>query len=443
MTRPIERAVVIESEAELETAFSSGSKPREAWKVGAEHEKIGVIAATGAPAPYEGERGIEALLLALGAHGWAPQREGGRVIALQRGDEKVTLEPGGQMELSGAPLARAGEIDAQLRSHVAEVVAASELMGLAWLGIGFRPFGTLDDVPWVPKGRYEVMRAYLPSRGARAHEMMKRTATVQANLDFADEDDAGSKLRAALGVSSLVTALFASSPLENGRDTGWQSWRMRAWFETDPDRTGLLPFAFEDGPIFRKYASWALDVPMFFVYREGYRPAGGMTFRRFLREGFQGERATRADWELHLSTLFPDVRLKHYLETRTADAGSLEMVVALPQLWKGLLYDDEALTATLALAAPLAFTDRVALREAVARAGLRAPWPGGGTVHERARELVAIARHGLSRLTPVELPTLAPLEEIVATGRTAADAIAELWARSPDPAKLIAALRLG
>lgn len=430
--------------AELVRGFAAGGKPRAAWRVGAEHEKIGVVAATGMPAPYDGPNGIERILVELAAKtGWDPVREGSHVIALGHEQEKITLEPGGQLELSGAPLARARGIEAQIADHLAALAPISAKKGVAWLAIGFRPYGTLDEVPWVPKGRYAVMRAYLPTRGRLAHEMMKRTATVQANLDYADEDDARRKMCAGMGASSIVTALFAASPLAEGKDTGWQSWRARAWLETDPDRCGLLPFAFEDGPLFARYTDWALDVPMFFVYRGGYRPANGLTFRRFLQDGFEGERATFDDWELHLSTLFPETRMKNYLEMRSADASTLPMVLALPALWKGLLYDDTALAETIALTAGQSFADRVAVRADVPRLGFTARLPGGrATVGDVARALVAIARDGLARVAPDELATLAPLEEIVTTGRTTADRIRDLHAQSADPAALVQALRL-
>jgi glutamate--cysteine ligase len=292
----------------------------------------------------------------------------------------------------------------------------------------------------VPKGRYVVMRDYLPTRGRLGHDMMKRTATVQANLDYADEEDAEQKMRAALSVTSLVTALFANSPLAEGRDTGYASYRARAWLDTDPDRCGLLPFAFERGRLFQRYAEWALDVPMFFVYRHAYVPAGGMTFRRFLREGFEGDRATLADWELHLSTLFPEVRLKHYLEMRGADSGPRPMVLALPALWKGLLYDDEACAQAERLTHSMTFAERLALRDAVPRAGLSAV-VGSHPVRELARELVGIARTGLTRVAPDEVPYLAPLEEVVATGRTPADRVRDAWTQAAgDPVAFLRAV---
>jgi len=432
----------------LAAAFAAAAKPRSAWRIGAEHEKIGVVAATGLPAPYDGPRGIAVLLEALAQRGaWTRTLDGEHLVALARGGERVTLEPGGQLELSGEPLSSLSEIEAEITGHLAELGPASRELGIAWLGVGFRPLGGLADVAWVPKGRYVVMRAYLPARGRRGHDMMKRTATVQANLDYADEEDAARKLRAVMSVTSIVTALFACSPLADGRDSGLQSVRAAAWLDTDPDRCGLLPFAFADGGLFRRYTEWALDVPMFFVHRDGYRPAGGMTFRRFLRDGFHGERATMDDWELHLSTLFPEARLRHYLEVRGADAGPLPMVLALPALAKGLLYDDDACRAATALTAHLSFAERLALRDEVPRLGLAAPVPGTGrptqTVLDLARDLVALARAGLARVAPDEVDGLLPLDEVVATGRAPAERIRDAWrAAAGDGARLVEALRL-
>jgi glutamate--cysteine ligase len=433
----------IESVDELVARFTAGAKSRAEFKIGAEHEKVGVWVESGAPVPFHGPRGIAALFAALVARGgWIPVVEAGEIIALHRDGTKITLEPGGQLELSGDPLATVDEVARELQDHLAELAAPSAELGIAWLGLGFRPWGGLDDIEWVPKGRYAVMRAELPRRGRRGLDMMKRTATVQANVDYADEDDAERKLRAALNVTSAVTALFASSPLVDGLDAGFQSYRAWAWLDTDDARCGLLPFAWERGGLFRRYTEWALDVPLLFRYRAGaYQPANGVTFRRFMREGIDGERATLEDWDMHLTTLFPEARLKHYLELRGADAGPLPMVLALPALWKGLLYDDDACAAATALTAGLGFAERQALRAEVPRAGLAARLPDGRTMHAVARELVDIAAAGLARVAPGEERYLAPLEEVAATGRTVADRIREL-AATGDRQRVIAALRL-
>lgn len=443
MPLPVPDDRPIQDERELVEHFARANKVRGDWRVGTEHEKIGVVAATGEPLPYEGPRGIAAILGELSRrHGWSPIRENDAVIGLARAAERVSLEPGGQLEHSGAPHARLASTEEELRRQIAELVEVSEPLGVAWLGLGFRPFGTLDDVPWVPKGRYAVMREYLPQRARLPLEMMKRTATVQANVDWSDEDDAERKMRAAMSVTSIVTALFASSPLVDGKDSGYQSYRAAVWLETDPDRCGLLPFVFERGGFFTRYVQWALDVPMFFVYRGTYRPVGGMTFRRFLREGFEGERATIADWELHLSTLFPEARLRHYVELRGADSGPLSFVLALPALWKGLLYDCHCCGDVEKLTSDLTLDEREALRRAVPRLGLETPLGRRRRVRDAARELVAIARGSLSRFAPDEVSALAPLEEVVETGRTWADRIRDVWAASKgDPHPVVEFLR--
>jgi glutamate--cysteine ligase len=329
--------------------------------------------------------------------------------------------------------------------HLDEILPAAEAVGITFLGVGFRPFGTLDDVPWMPKGRYVVMRAYLPSRGRLAHEMMKRTATVQANLDYLDETDAMEKLRLGLGLSSLVTAMFAASPLVDGKPSGYQSYRAACWLETDPDRCGLLPFAFSDSARFRDYTEWALDVPMFFLYRGGhYRPLDRtVTFRRFLVEGLGDERATLRDWELHLSTLFPEVRLKRYVEVRQADASSRELARALPCLWRGILYHVESRQAAWDLVGHWSFDERLDLYRRTPVEGLAARVRGVPLV-ELCRELVSIARAGLSRLGSRDgAAMLEPLERIVAEGRTVADQIVAEHARTDgDPERLIELLRL-
>ncbi|HJZ85080.1 MAG TPA: glutamate--cysteine ligase [Polyangia bacterium] len=432
---------VIADARDLARHFGLGAKPKVAFRVGAEHEKIGVLA-DGSAVPYQGERGIGKVLERLAVGGYEAVREDGNVIALRRGSMSVTLEPGGQLELSGAVARDAYEAGRELCDHFDEVKQVSEGLGITWLAIGFRPFQTLADVPWMPKGRYRVMKAYLPTRGRLAHEMMKRTATVQANLDYEDEADASRKFRTAMGVTSLVTALYANSPLVDGKPSGYKTYRAAVWLETDPDRCGLLPFAFDSGDaLFERYAEWALDVPMFFVYRDSYVPAGGLTFRRFLREGFRGQRATLSDWELHLSTLFPEVRLKRYLEMRGADSGPVELVRALPALWRGLLYDRDACAAAWQLVADLSMDEREQLRRDVPRQALEAR-VRGRSVRELARELIAIAKAGAKRLLRHEARLLAPLERIVEEGRVPADRVLDAYAAAAgDTAALMAAVR--
>jgi glutamate--cysteine ligase len=427
--------------------FTAGQKPDSAYRIGVEHEKIAVFADGRAPDHATIVRLLEAL---HGQGGWERIEEHGVLIGLEGGRAgNVTLEPGGQLEHSGAPWPSATEAARDNDAHIDAILPIAAELGLTLLGVGFRPFGTLDDVPWMPKGRYRVMRAYLPTRGRHAHEMMKRTATVQANLDYHDEADAMEKLRLGLGLSSLVNALFAASPLVDGRPSGYQSYRGAVWLDTDPDRCGILPFAFEPGASFRDYTEWALDVPMFFVYRNGEYHAlpERMPFRRFVAEGWQGERATMADWELHLSTLFPEVRLRRYVEVRQADASSRAMVRALPPLWRGILYDEGSRRAAWSLVADWSYDERLALYRETPRAGLRAR-VRGKLLRDLCRELVSIAKHGLQQLAPAGtiapgVALLAPLEEIVESGRSVADRIVDAWTETGgDPAKLIPRLAL-
>jgi glutamate--cysteine ligase len=423
--------------------FRSGSKPRSAFRVGVEQEKIGVRA-DGSVVPYAGPDGIEALLGALERRGFAAQRDGEHTIGLSRDGDRITVEPGGQVELSGAALPTATECATILRAHVAEVREAGAALGVRFLGIGARPFGTLDDVSWLPKQRYGIMRAYFPEQGRQsrlAHHMMKQTATVQANFDYSDEAQAAAKMRTAFGVTSIVTAMFAASPVSEGRPNGYKSVRAAIWLETDETRAGLLPFVYAPEFSFRDYAEWALDVPMFFVVRGGvYRAAHALTFRRFLREGFEGETATMADWEMHLSTLFPEVRLKRYIEVRGADAGPLPFAESLAALWRGLLDDPEACAASWKLVANVSMNEREALRRAVPREGLAARL-GGHSARELAVELVALARAGLARLAggAADAKLLAPLEAYASEGRTPADDLLDDFAAAGgDPARLVA-----
>jgi glutamate--cysteine ligase len=430
--------------AELRRHFAAGEKPRDAHRVGVEHEKIAVVQGVRAP---DYERVIGPLLEELSrSGGWERVEEAGRVIALKRGRATVTLEPGGQVELSDEPRATARGAAGALAAHLAELTPTAEKLGITFLGTGFRPFGTLEDVPWMPKGRYRVMREWMPKHGTRGLEMMKRTTTVQANLDYSDEADCADKLRTAMGITSLVTALWASSPLVDGKDSGFQSYRAYAWLSTDDARCGLLPFVFADGGgerIYDAYLEWALDVPMFFVLRDGnYVPVGEMTFRRFLAEGFGGDAARMGDWEIHLSTLFPEVRLKQYIEVRGADAGPLPMVAALPALYRGLLYDRDARRAAWQLVSGWRYEDRLALRAEVPRAGIRAT-VAGKPIAPLCAELVKIAHAGLARLGDDDLALLAPIEKIAAGGPTVADEIRALHAKSAgDPAALVRGLAL-
>jgi glutamate--cysteine ligase len=421
----------VESVQQLVDYFAGAGKPRERWRIGTEHEMIGVYNSgerIGRAPSYEGGCGVGAFFAAFAKHGWTEVRENDIVIALTCAGSQITFEPGGQLEHALRPMRHADDLAQAMGRNVTQVAPPSKKCGMSWLSIGFRPFGTLDDVPWMPKSRYAIMREYMPTRGALAHEMMKRTATVQVNLDYSDPDDALMKMRCVMGVTSLLTAIYANSPLVDGALTDYQSYRSRIWQETDPDRCGLLPFVFEDRDVFAAYTEWALDVPMFFVHRGDYRPAGGITFRRFMRDGFAGERATIDDWALHLSTLFPEARLKKYLEVRGCDAGSFQMIAALGVLMRGLLYDPDAMSAAIALTADLDFAERLRVWREVPRGGL-ATRIGSTTIGDLARELHVIARDGVSRQEPTELIYLEPVRDIVEQGRTQADEVAAIWRR--------------
>ena len=440
-------AVPVRSTDDLLSYFESAGKPASQWRVGTEHELVGVmtagagVAAIGEPPTYDGPHGIGMLFRWFADHGGTPVLEDDHMIALSRGDEQLTIEPGGQFELAARPISDDRDFITDLKSYIAQLGVASRELGLAWLSTGLRPFGTRADIPWMPKQRYAVMREYMPTVGTRGLDMMLRTATVQANLDFADEADAAAKLRCINSVTSILTALWACSPIVDERVSDYQSYRAWIWRDTDNARAGLLPFVFERDDIFRAYTEWALDVPMYFVYRGGYRRVpGGFTFRQFMRDGFGGEHALRADWALHLSTLFPEARLKKFIEVRGCDCGSLEMIGALGPFMRGLLYDPAARAAAIALTAKLSFAERQQLAGEVPRLGFAAR-AGNHSLGELAGELVAIARDGLSRVAPTALPLIAAVEDIATTRRTQSDRMIDLWkAHAGDRAALVRAL---
>lgn len=430
--------------ADLLEYFESAGKPAAQWRVGTEHELVGVIASgpeAGEAPPYTGPHGIGPLFDAFATNSGTPVLEDGHVIALARGDTQLTIEPGGQFELAARPVSDDRDFVADLEAYVAELAAASRPLGLAWLSAGLRPFGTRADIPWMPKQRYAVMRDYMPTVGTRGVDMMVRTATVQANLDFADEADAAHKMRALYSVTSILTALWACSPIVDEKPSEFQSYRAWIWRDTDNARAGVLPFVFERDDIFTAYTEWALDVPLYFIYRGGYvRVPAGFTFRQYMERGFGSEHATRADWALHLSTLFPEGRLKKFIEVRGCDCGSLGMIAALAPMMRGILYDATARTAAIELVQSLSFAERQDIADRVPRSGL-ATKAGTTTLGVLAKELVAIARDGLGRVAPTALHLLDPVAEIATSGRTQADAMLDTWrAAGGDRAKLIRAL---
>jgi glutamate--cysteine ligase len=428
----------IADKRELIAHLESGSKPDQAsWRIGTEHEKFGFYTDTLGPVPYEGERGIGALLNALAdRYDWERVLERGNVIALKKNGASISLEPGGQFELSGAPLEHLHQTCGEVGSHLMQLREVAGAMGIAFLGLGASPVWSLEDTPIMPKGRYQIMRRYMAKVGRLGRQMMFRTCTVQTNLDFGSEADMVKKFRVALALQPIATALFANSPFIDGRPNGFLSYRGHIWTDTDPDRTGMLPWVFESGMGFERYAEYALDVPMYFVYRKGeYIDVAGRSFRDFMQgklPELPGERPTMKDWEDHLTTIFPEVRLKTYLEMRGADSGPWSRLCALPAFWAGILYCDAALEAAWSLVKSWTAEDREALRRAVPALGLKAPIRGG-RAREIAQAALAIARQGLksrARLDSAgedETHFLSELDDIAASGVTPAERLLERY----------------
>jgi glutamate--cysteine ligase len=424
----------IGSHEDLLAYFRSGEKPRSRWRVGSEHEKLGFLRDTLAPIPFEGPRSIRAVLQGfVERFGWQPVAEGEHTIALLRGAASITLEPGGQLELSGATLVTAHEARAELAQHMAELAEVSRPLNLVWINLGRNPTIPSAQMPWMPKQRYAIMRRYLPTRGALALDMMLGTGTVQTNLDYATEADMARKLRLGMTLSPFLTALFANSPFAEGRVTGYLSTRAHIWTQTDPDRSGFLPAVFREDFGYRDYAEYALDVPMFFIHRDGhYRDLAGRSFRRFLDEGLDGEFPTQEDWALHLTTLFPEARLKNYIELRMADVGSPAMIVALAALTRGLFYDETALLEASLLFRRLGPQHLTALHGEALRQGLRAQVLGR-PILDWLRDLLTIVEAGLKRLGALdeqgrdETILLEPVRAILASGQTQADRLLARW----------------
>ncbi|MDQ1158447.1 glutamate--cysteine ligase [Sphingomonas sp. SORGH_AS 950] len=431
------KGAIIESRDQLIASFARGEKPSDRWRIGTEHEKF-VYALGDHHAPsYDEASGIRALLGQLEQYGWAPVLEGGNVIALTGADGSISLEPAGQFELSGAPLDNLHQTCAETGRHLQQVKAAGDTLGLGFLGLGMWPDKTRAELPIMPKGRYAIMLRHMPRVGSLGLDMMLRTSTIQVNLDYASEADMVKKFRVGLALQPLATALFANSPFTEGKPNGKLSFRSHIWSDTDPARTGMLPFVFEDGFGYERYADYALDVPMYFVYRDGkYIDAAGLSFRDFLKGELSvlpGERPTIDDWNDHLSTAFPEVRLKTFLEMRGADGGPWNRICALPALWVGLLYDDAALDAAWDLVKGWSLDERQALRDAVPELALDAPLPGGGRLRDIAGEVLDIAHAGLAargRLNGAgdnETGFLDPLREIVRSGKVPAQVLLDRY----------------
>jgi glutamate--cysteine ligase len=426
----------IEHDSELAAYLESGCKPAADWRIGTEHEKFGWLTDSRRPLPYAGPRSISALFAGLERFGWAPVREGGNVIGMRRGEANISLEPGGQFELSGATLATLHETDAETRQHLAEVASVAGPLGIRFMGIGAAPEWRGAEMPVMPKGRYRLMTDYMGRVGTHGTQMMYRTCTVQVNLDYASEADMVQKLRVALALQPVATALFASSPFFDGTLNGHKSWRSRIWRGLDAARTGMLPFVFEDGMGFQRYVDWVLDVPMYFVYRDGrYIDALGQSFRDFLAgrlPALPGERPTLGDWADHLTTVFPEARVKRFIEMRGADGGDVAHLAALPAFWVGLTYDRAALDGAWDLVKGLDAETREGLRVAASETALQGE-AGGVRLADLAREAVALARAGLRARARAgagmtdEAAYLDVLEESVQSGSVQADRLLALY----------------
>jgi glutamate--cysteine ligase len=443
---PKSRGEPITDKRQLVDYLAAGAKPRAKWRIGTEHEKFAFNRKDLRTLPYDGPAGIRAVLEGMTRFGWVPVLENGNPIALSKGACNITLEPGGQFELSGAPLENLHQTCSEVNDHLDQVKQVDAELGTGMLGMGFNPKWARADQPWMPKGRYKIMREYMPKKGKLGIDMMIRTCTVQVNLDFADEADMVKKMRVGIALQPIATALFADSPFTEGRPNGFMSYRSHIWTDTDPDRCGMLPFVFEPGYGFERYVEWMLDVPMYFVYRDGkYVDCSGQSFRDFLKgklPALPGEIPGMGDWTDHLTTAFPEVRLKRFLEMRGADSGPWQRLCALPALWVGLLYDASALDAAWDLCKDWSLAEREQLRADVPRAALRAQ-ARKRSVQELAKDVLAIAREGLKRRAVLDKKErdegrfLDILDQIAASGRCPAEEKLALfngrWQGSVDP----------
>jgi glutamate--cysteine ligase len=428
---------IIETRDQLIAPMAAGEKPPEQWRIGTEHEKFVYANADHHAPSYDEPAGIRDILMSMREFGWEPIEEGGHVIALKGADGAVSLEPAGQLELSGAPLENLHETCAETGRHLKQVKAIGDKTATGFLGMGLWPDKTRAELPIMPKGRYAIMLNHMPRVGTMGLDMMMRTCTIQVNLDYASEADMVKKFRVGLALQPLATALFANSPFLEGKPNGYLSYRSHIWSDTDPHRTGMLPFVFEDGFGYERYADYMLDVPMYFVYRDGkYIDAAGHSFRDFLKGELSvlpGEKPKASDWEDHMSTAFPEVRLKSFLEMRGADGGPWNRICALPAFWVGLLYDQTALDAAWDEVKSWSMEEREALRNAVPKLGLKAPIPGGKTLQDIAGRILDIASSGLTARNRLnssgdnESGFLDPLRDIVASGKTTAEQLLDLY----------------
>ena len=429
----------IEHIDQLAQYLADGCKPKEEWRIGTEHEKFGYCKDTHKPLPYEGERSIRVMLEGLrDRHNWSPVEEGGKLIGLEKDGANVSLEPGGQLELSGAPVETIHETCDEVNVHLREVKDVADEIGVGFIGLGAAPEWTHEDMDLMPKGRYKLMNDYMTQVGTMGRVMMRRTCTVQVNLDFSSEADMAQKMRVAVALQPVATALFANSPFFEGKLNGHKSWRSRVWRDLDPARTGMIPFVFDEGFGFEAWVQYALNVPMYFVYRDGkYIDALGMSFRDFMAgklPALPGETPTLSDWADHLTTAFPEARTKQFIEMRGADGGPWRRLCALPAFWVGIMYDQASLDAAWDLVKGWDDETREALRVAASVDGLQAK-VGGISMLELARETVALseaglkarARSGAGGLVPDETHFLNALKESIETGKTPADELIDCY----------------
>lgn len=427
-------SVEVERRDQLVEFFSSASKPRADWRIGTEYEKVAVRVEDGQAAPFSGPRGIEALLRGMADRfEWEPLLEDGRTVALRSPKASITLEPGGQFELSGQVCDSVHCAEAEFTQHIAEIVAVGSDLGIAFLGLGMQPISTLDQIEWVPKRRYRIMGPHMTRVGTLGHRMMKQTATVQVNMDYGSEADAMMKMRVGMGLVPIISAMFANSPLSDGDLNGFMTLRGHIWTDTDNARSGLLDFVFRANAGFDDYVEYALGVPMYFIVRDGqWFDMTSLTFRDFWQNGYKGYRATMSDWGTHLTTLFPEVRLKSYIEIRSADSQAPELMLAVPALAKGIFYDDDCLHGAWDLVKRWSWEERIDAYHAAHRQSLRAR-VRRITLHDLARELLVIARTGLERQRMLnargdnESVYLERLEALVHQGRCPADFVIDHW----------------
>ncbi len=429
----------IERYEQLGEYLESGCKPKQDWRIGTEHEKFGYCKDTLNPIPYAGERSVLAVLEGLrDGHGWTPIAEGGHLIGLEKDGANVSLEPGGQLELSGAPLESIHETCDEVNAHLRDVKDIADKVGVGFIGLGAAPIWSHEQMPVMPKGRYKLMTDYMDRVGTMGKSMMYRTCTVQVNLDFASEADMVQKLRVALALQPVATALFANSPFFEGTPNGHKSWRSRIWRDLDADRTGTLPFVFDQGFGFDQYVDYALDVPMYFVYRDGeYIDALGQSFRDFMKgelPALPGQTPTLSDWADHLTTIFPEARIKKYMEMRGADGGAWRRLCALPAFWVGMMYDQAGLDAAWDIVKDWDTETREELRVAASVDGLQAR-VGDISMHDLAREVVAIsdaglrarAKPGAGGLVPDETHFLNALKDSLDSGKVPADELLDQY----------------